>query len=112
MAGVASPISGTSAAAPLTAAIISQAYSGTRFGWLNPLIYQKSELFWDVTSGNNYWAKDKTCRNPSSGAGFHCAKGWDPVTGVGSFGNSTAKGAQGFLNELRQGTFAGIFDEL
>jgi len=107
------PQAGTSAAAPLVAAIVSQAYNGIPFGWINPLLYQLSALgenkyFWDVTEGNNYYAKgqvpDAACHNPiPSGAGFMCAKGWDPVTGVGSFGSAKARGAQAFLDVLRAG---------
>lgn len=99
--------SGTSAAAPTVAAIVASAYSGTRFGWLNPMIYEKSAegFFWDITTGNNHWgrgcAKNFVCH---SEAGFQTAKGWDPVTGVGTFGNKTAGGAQKFLNALGGGS--------
>lgn len=91
---------GTSAAAPTLAAIISQAYVGSRFGWLNPLIYEKyaeGGYFWDITAGNNYWGENGFV----STVGFNCSEGWDPVTGVGSFGNASAGGAQRFLDVLR-----------
>lgn len=107
--GVLDPVAGTSAAAPAMAAIITQAYSGIRFGWINPLIYRMSALggnqfFWDVTKGNNFFAKHFPCHNPMpDGAGFYCAEGWDPVTGVGSFGSTRARGAQAFLDVLRGG---------
>ena len=38
-------------------------------GFLNPLLYSNPGIFNDITSGGN---------------GFYCAKGWDPVTGLGT----------------------------
>lgn len=103
--GAWTPLAGTSGAAPTLAAIITHAYSGTRFGWLNPLLYEKlavnedNEYFWDITEGNNKWNKEgPVC---AGRVGFNCAKGWDPVTGVGSFGSKKAGGAQRFLDVLR-----------
>ncbi|KXS94667.1 hypothetical protein AC578_4884 [Pseudocercospora eumusae] len=72
---------GTSAAAPLFAAIISRINDerllcGKRpIGFLNQIIYQHPEVFNDITEGSN-----PGCRT----AGFQAAKGWDPVSGLGS----------------------------
>jgi tripeptidyl-peptidase-1 len=103
-----SPVAGTSGGSPTLAAILTQAYTGTPFGWINPLLYEKlaenedNAYFWDITEGNNSWNKmGPVCLGP---IGFECAKGWDPVTGVGSFGSSKAGGAQRFLDVLRQGS--------
>jgi len=44
-------------------------------GWLNPLLYAHPEAFTDITKGSN----------PGCGSdGFPAAKGWDPVTGLGT----------------------------
>jgi tripeptidyl-peptidase-1 len=43
--------------------------------YLNILFYQNPTIFTDITSGNN----------PGCGTkGFYAAKGWDPITGLGS----------------------------
>lgn len=44
-------------------------------GFLNPFLYENAGAFNDVTSGHN----------PGCGTqGFNAAKGWDPVTGLGT----------------------------
>ena len=44
-------------------------------GRLNPFLYQNPTAFNDITQGNN----------PGCGtSGFEAAKGWDPVTGLGT----------------------------
>ena len=44
-------------------------------GLLNPFLYQNPTAFNDITQGNN----------PGCGtSGFEAAKGWDPVTGLGT----------------------------
>ncbi|KAI9506994.1 subtilisin-like protein [Russula earlei] len=74
---------GTSASAPVVGSIITlindaRLHRGKGpLGFINPLIYKDkfSDLFNDITSGNN----------PGCGTnGFTTAKGWDPVTGVGT----------------------------
>ena len=44
-------------------------------GFLNPWMYAYPSAFTDVTEGSNPYQK---C------AGFQAAKGWDPVTGLGT----------------------------
>jgi kumamolisin len=65
-------IGGTSAVAPLWAALIAlfgQA-TGKRFGQIQPLLYSRTTGFRDVISGNN--------------GTYQAATGWDPCTGLGS----------------------------
>ena len=53
------PVGGTSAGAPLMAAITadantySLAHGGQRMGFANPLLYSDPTLFWDITEGSN-----------------------------------------------------------
>jgi subtilase family serine protease len=78
---------GTSASAPIWAALIALAdqYAGRRLGLVNPAIYQIArspryhQAFHDITTGNN------TAQFPSATiTGYQAASGWDPVTGWGS----------------------------
>jgi len=84
-------VGGTSASSPTFSAIFTL-LNDLRFnnqksslGWLNPLIYQiaasDSTAFFDVTVGDNIISG--CCRSGALG-GFECAKGWDPVSGVGT----------------------------
>jgi tripeptidyl-peptidase-1 len=54
-----------------------------RHRWLNPLLYAHPEAFVDITTGSN-----PGCAVDSSvgylGTGFQAAKGWDPLTGLGT----------------------------
>ncbi len=88
-------IGGTSAVAPLWAALVAllNEQIGTPVGFLNPKLYPlKESVFHDVTSGTN----------DDSGLGYYSAKaGWDPCTGLGS-PNGTA-----LLNALSTTTSAG-----
>lgn len=78
---------GTSAAAPLWAALIALADQQARhdLGFVNPAIYRIARsaayaaAFHDVTSGNNT-VKDP----PVTMAGYRARRGWDPLTGWGS----------------------------
>ncbi|CAF3716340.1 unnamed protein product [Adineta steineri] len=79
--GLIKSTSGTSAAAPIFAAIIAllndyQVRHGRkRLGFLNPLLYQyASDIFHDITTGYNVGCNT---------TGFHAGIGWDPVTGLG-----------------------------
>lgn len=65
-------IGGTSAVAPLWAALIALFAQSTRrtFGQIQPLLYSRSTGFRDVTTGNN--------------GSYQAARGWDPCTGLGS----------------------------
>jgi hypothetical protein len=80
-------VSGTSAAAPAFAALVSllneaRVEAGKPpMGFLNPFLYaHASTAFTDVTVGSN--------KRDRSGTpwpyGYNCSKGWDPVTGLGT----------------------------
>lgn len=77
-----SGVSGTSAAAPTFAAIVSllasrrlAAGKDPRLGLLNPLLYANPDALNDLEVGSN----------PACGAaGFQSGSGWDPVTGLGT----------------------------
>jgi kumamolisin len=69
------PIGGTSAAAPLWAALVARLNQalGLRLGFLNPMLYKigsPSAAFRDVALGNN--------------GDYKTAPGWDPCTGLGT----------------------------
>jgi subtilase family serine protease len=86
------PVGGTSASSPTFAAVIALlnqaqiAETGKPLGFLNPFLYQmyaeKPSAFNDIVTGDNTCTEDG-CQ-PGVGYGFYCAKGWDPVTGLGS----------------------------
>jgi len=65
-------IGGTSAVAPLWAALIARVnqLSGKPAGFLNPQLYKNPNALRDITSGNN--------------GDFAAASGWDACTGLGS----------------------------
>jgi kumamolisin len=71
-------VGGTSAVAPLYAALIALVNQqiGTPVGFVNPTLYAAKESgFQDITSGNN----------DDSDLGYYsAAPGWDPCTGLGS----------------------------
>merc|ERR1719503_66697 len=76
-------VSGTSAAAPVTAAVFAR-LNGLRLaagqpplGWLNPFIYQNGDAFNDVTTGRNG-------ASSVSKDGFTATTGWDPASGWGT----------------------------
>jgi len=79
-------VGGTSASAPVFAAIVSLlnearfAAGKKQLGFLNQWLYQNADAFYDVTVGS-----DKIGRGGGIlTEGFNCAKGWDPVTGLGT----------------------------
>jgi kumamolisin len=74
-------IGGTSAVAPLWAALIARTnqLSGKPAGFINPQLYQSPKAFRDITSGNN--------------GNFAAASGWDACTGLGSPNNATLRSA-------------------
>ena len=78
--GSASVIGGTSAVAPLWAALITRLnqLSGKPAGLISPLIYQNPKAFRDITSGNN--------------GDFAAAAGWDACTGLGSPNGAALRG--------------------
>ena len=68
-------------ASPVAAGVFAQlndlvlAKGDPPLGFLNPLIYQNAQAFFDVTSGIN---------DEGTGIGFTAVAGWDPATGFGS----------------------------
>jgi kumamolisin len=68
------PIGGTSAAAPLWAALIARLNEGlkARCGFLNPILYGRfsTGVLRDITVGNN--------------GAYSAGPGWDPCTGLGT----------------------------
>ncbi|CAF1072831.1 unnamed protein product [Didymodactylos carnosus] len=85
-------VGGTSMSAPLFGAIVSilNSYSlectGKTLGFLNPLLYfmyeqESTKIFKDITEGDNR-CTETTCTEQCKG--FFAAKGYDPVTGLGT----------------------------
>ena len=79
-------VSGTSAAAPVFAGMVSLINSARNevgrkpVGWLNPLLYYSNGSFAnDIVQGNNKCTRLTCCQT-----GFDTSIGWDPVTGFGS----------------------------
>jgi tripeptidyl-peptidase-1 len=78
-------VSGTSCSAPIFGGIISllnnnRLSSGkSSLGFLNPWLYQNPDMFNPISDGNNKYCSSSCCCS-----GFNGAKGWDPVTGLGS----------------------------
>ncbi|KAJ7235622.1 peptidase S8/S53 domain-containing protein [Mycena haematopus] len=74
-------VGGTSASAPVFAAILTRINEvllsqGKRpVGFVNPLLYKNPHAFHDITVGTN-----EGCGTD----GFSATKGWDPVTGLGT----------------------------
>jgi tripeptidyl-peptidase-1 len=100
-------VGGTSASAPMFAALVSLlnearlAAKKPPMGYMNPWIYAHPEAFTDVTLGTNAIGRG-TGPLPF---GFPCTKGWDPATGMGTpiFGKmlAAAMGAvEGPLEEI------------
>lgn len=84
-------VGGTSASSPTFASIagylnsLSMNKTGKPLGFMNPLLYKmaaaKPSAFTDIVSGDNKCTEDGCF---SSCKGYECAKGWDPVTGLGT----------------------------
>jgi len=78
--GEATVIGGTSAVAPLFAALVARINQklGKPVGYLNPTLYQlpSNEVFHDITEGNNDIANRARI--------YQAGPGWDPCTGLGS----------------------------
>lgn len=74
-------IGGTSAVAPLWAALIARINqaTGTPSGFLNPMLYSKPQALRDIISGSN--------------GDFEAAKGWDACTGLGTPNGAALPGA-------------------
>ena len=79
--GSSTPIGGTSAAAPSFSGMIAllndaRLLAGkTSLGFLNPFLYANEAAFFDVTRGDN--------------GGFAAVAGYDPASGLGTFGTGT-----------------------
>jgi subtilase family serine protease len=82
---------GTSAAAPVWAAVIALAdqEAGHNLGFVNPAIYRIArgpkyhQAFHDITSGNNTMTVASASGTVTI-AGYQAGPGWDPVTGWGT----------------------------
>jgi len=82
-------VSGTSMSSPIVAGIVAlvaadyYAITNSTLGFLNPLLYKGQAagagLFKDITIGDN--CRTRGCATQD---GFSTAKGWDPVTGLGT----------------------------
>lgn len=83
------PANGTSAAAPLWAAVIALAdqYAGRPLGFVNPAIYRIGrgpsyhKAFHDITTGTNTVTVHQLAITIT---GYRAAPGWDPATGWGT----------------------------
>lgn len=79
--GMPTLIGGTSAAAPVFAAVLNRineerlAAGKSTVGFVNPTLYANPQVLHDITVGNN-----SGCGTP----GFYATEGWDPVTGLGT----------------------------
>lgn len=79
--GLPTLIGGTSAAAPVFAAILNRineerlAVGKSTVGFVNPTMYANPGMFHDITSGTNAGCNTN---------GFSAVPGWDPVTGLGT----------------------------
>ncbi|WP_406806340.1 protease pro-enzyme activation domain-containing protein [Burkholderia semiarida] len=72
VAGTPAVMGGTSAVAPLWAALIARinAAAGASAGWINPVLYKHPDALRDITKGSN--------------GTYAAAAGWDACTGLGS----------------------------
>eukprot|EP01133_Synstelium_polycarpum_P005256 gene5256-6083_t len=85
LSGKVNPVDGTSASTPIFAGIIAMLNSyrfnngKSPLGFLNPMLYSApSTAFTDITEGNNF------CTEACCNLGYIAAKGWDPITGLGT----------------------------
>ena len=78
-------VGGTSASAPAFAAMISlvndklDSEGKKPLGFLNPWIYNNTDMWTDITQGSNKISRGGTPLK----YGFECQAGWDPATGLG-----------------------------
>lgn len=83
------PVDGTSCSSPVMAGIISLLNSErlnsnkSPLGFLNPMLYKAAQadpqIYRDIPTGNN-----KCTEYCCNDVGYNAAKGWDPVTGLGT----------------------------
>ncbi|PRG89984.1 S53 family peptidase [Burkholderia gladioli] len=96
IAGTTAVLGGTSAVAPLWAALIARinANGKSPVGWANPKLYAQPGAFHDITQGNN--------------GAFAASEGWDACTGLGSpDGAKVAAALQGGSGGSQQGRATG-----
>ncbi len=109
--GQSETVDGTSCASPIFASVVALlndqliAAGKSPLGFLNPFLYANPSAFNDITSGELYFFSralivdadiDPKGDNPGcSTNGFKAAKGWDPVTGLGTPKFSALKAAAG-----------------
>ncbi|MGA7630461.1 MAG: S53 family peptidase, partial [Terriglobales bacterium] len=81
--GAPNVVGGTSAVAPLWAALITRINQGLgrRVGFVNPQLYANPAAFNDVTIGNN---RLNIQGNGNQDLGYDATKGWDACSGLGS----------------------------
>ena len=85
-------VDGTSCSSPVFSSIVSLindaliAEGKSPLGFLNPFLYANPSAFNDITSGDNPGCNTN---------GFKAAKGWDPVTGLGTPNFAKLKAAAG-----------------
>jgi len=89
-------VGGTSASSPSFAGIVTllnqeRLKAGKTMGFINPFLYSNTDCFTDITKGTNAISPSKI--------GWECAKGWDPVTGLGTPIVSKLLAAVQLLNE-------------
>ena len=91
--GVRKTLYGTSASAPVVAAMLTLVNdyrlnnNNSSIGWINPSLYSSHALFVnDITSGSNFCAaRDDANTAPTCCLeGYVATSGWDPTTGFGS----------------------------
>ncbi|KAF2763111.1 putative alkaline serine protease AorO [Pseudovirgaria hyperparasitica] len=79
--GLPTLIGGTSASAPVFAAVVNRineeriAVGKNTVGFINPALYAHPEVLHDITNGTNPGCNTQ---------GFSASKGWDPVSGLGT----------------------------
>uniref|UniRef100_A0A7S2SCS1 subtilisin n=1 Tax=Mucochytrium quahogii TaxID=96639 RepID=A0A7S2SCS1_9STRA len=101
-------LSGTSASAPVLAAITANVVrknGGKGFGNINSLLYKglTQQKFFDVVEGNNLCSSSfcQPWQPTGQNVGFRAAAGWDPASGVGTLGTGNG-GYAAFENLLLQ----------
>ncbi|KAK3311977.1 tripeptidyl-peptidase [Apodospora peruviana] len=102
--GYSASLSGTSASSPVFAGIVALLNAARKsqgqpvLGFLNPWLYNNTDLFTDVTTG--YGSGCTSNRELRSGARWNATAGWDPVTGLGTpkFDKMLAAAAPGVAN--------------
>jgi hypothetical protein len=112
--GTLTPLSGTSASAPVFAGMLSNinaariAAGKGSMGWANPAVYANSAQFVnDITSGNNKCAAVNSADVVNCcDQGFYATTGWDPVTGLGSINYGKMETAFLSLGDVNAATTA------